>query len=334
MEKRQRVDILIAAYNVRDYIEKAVISALNQTYGNVRVIVGDDQSTDGTLEVLRGLAAQYDNIVLMELEHGGLMNVRDKTISAADSPLVMFLDGDDYLTPDAVESLYNCMVEKELDIAVGGYYRQSPSYTIEIVEPLRETMQGRDYLLKVLTNQVTSFLCMRLYKREMLEGLFYPLEIWHSEDKISNLQIITLHNPKIGYLDKPIYYYVKRTDSLAHMVMSLDYVKTVTGVIERVCKDVPNIKPYLVSMRVGFFLMNINSSKSPNVLNDDWVKQLYNDLRDDDVKVIIKKTIRLSDRVHLLLYKHSATHWLAYIIKAFNRIFKSIKKRINNKLEH
>lgn len=324
------IDILIAAYNVKGYIEKTIESVIKQTYPNIHVIIGDDGSTDGTLEYLRTIVSENHNMELLELEHAGLINVRKKTIEKATATYTIMLDGDDYLTDDCVEVLYNHLVQNDLDIAIGDYYRQSPNYTFVIPQNYKGTIQGDQYIQKILLNQITSYVWGRIYKRELLNNINFPLEIHHSEDRVINLQI-ALKNPKVGYIHTPVCYYVKRTSSLAHVVMPLAYVKMLTATMEQILESKPHIRPWIVTMKIGVLLLNINSSKSPDVSKDEWVTNLYKEIAIPQNKQIYRKALPQEDRIHLALYKNSGTHWLAHAIKAVKRICKSIAKRFKSK---
>ena len=93
-----KITILIDNYNYDEYVVKAVDSALGQTYKNVEVIVVDDGSTDSCPEILR----QYESRVKVILKkNGGQGSAFNAGVAAATGDVVMFLDADDLLRPDA-----------------------------------------------------------------------------------------------------------------------------------------------------------------------------------------------------------------------------------------
>ena len=94
------VSIIISNYNYKNYLEGAIGSALNQTYSDVEVIVVDDGSTDGS----RQLIASYgDRIVVVLKENGGQASACNAGYRVSQGEVVIFLDADDMLLPDAVE---------------------------------------------------------------------------------------------------------------------------------------------------------------------------------------------------------------------------------------
>ena len=111
-----RCAIVITAYNVERYIEQSVASALNQTE-KCEVIVVEDKSTDGTLDILR----RIKGITLLENEENvGAGLSRRRGIDYASADYVMTLDGDDYIDLDFVKRLLATADATGADIVSGG----------------------------------------------------------------------------------------------------------------------------------------------------------------------------------------------------------------------
>lgn len=96
------VSLVIAAYNMQDYITEALDSAFNQDYlGNMEVIVVNDGSTDNTLGVVQSHPkASY--IKIINQINRGLASVRNSGIMASSGEKIVFLDADDILCPNFV----------------------------------------------------------------------------------------------------------------------------------------------------------------------------------------------------------------------------------------
>lgn len=93
------VSIIIPCYNCEDYVVEAIDSVLSQTYSNCEIIVVDDGSTDGSLEVLGGFGRD------IRLESGinrGGCAARNRGIDLARGEYIKFLDADDALYHDAI----------------------------------------------------------------------------------------------------------------------------------------------------------------------------------------------------------------------------------------
>lgn len=101
-----RVSICVANYNYCDYVGLAVDSALGQTYPNVEVVVVDDGSTDSSLEVLR---AYGDRICLIGQTNAGHIAALNRAFATSTGDVVLFLDADDLLEPQAVERVVGAL---------------------------------------------------------------------------------------------------------------------------------------------------------------------------------------------------------------------------------
>ena len=96
------VDIIIPVYNALDTLELAVTSALMQ--GDVRILLVDDGSTDGTARLCDELAHNPRIAVIHQRNHG-VSAARNAGLQAAASEWLTFLDADDVLLPDAIGNL-------------------------------------------------------------------------------------------------------------------------------------------------------------------------------------------------------------------------------------
>lgn len=118
---RPDVTVIIAAYNVADYLEFALESALKQTLRNLEVLVVDDHSTDATLEVAVEHAEADSRVRVLRTEEnsGGPGVPRNLGIQSARAPHYTFLDGDDTLEPHACKVLLEEAERTGADLVVG-----------------------------------------------------------------------------------------------------------------------------------------------------------------------------------------------------------------------
>ncbi len=122
------VSIIIPAYNVQDYIEECINSALNQTYPYIEIIVVDNNSTDQTAEKVVQIQKQFPlKIFLFFEEKQGVSFARNKGIKNSNGQWIQFLDADDLLYADKLErqlKLINTSKVAPL-MVVGAYHRLS-----------------------------------------------------------------------------------------------------------------------------------------------------------------------------------------------------------------
>ena len=98
-----RVTIAIPCFNAAQWIAEAVQSALDQTRPDIEVIVVDDGSTDGSIEVL---ATFGEKIRVIRAEHRGGNHARNAALKASTGDWIQFLDADDFLLPKKIASQF------------------------------------------------------------------------------------------------------------------------------------------------------------------------------------------------------------------------------------
>ncbi len=121
--ENEKVSIIIPAYNSESTVERAVSSALSQSYANIEVIVVDDGSSDRTAETVERLASKDGRVKLIRKANGGVSSARNAGIRAAQGEWFITLDADDYIDSDMVEKLYRDVSLYETDVSICGFRR-------------------------------------------------------------------------------------------------------------------------------------------------------------------------------------------------------------------
>lgn len=120
--RKGELDIIIPAYNAGRYLRECMDSVLGQeTRYSFRVLAIDDGSTDATGEMLDGYAARDSRVHVVHQENRGHSGARNAGLEIADAELIMFLDSDDVLFPDAVEQLAGSVLNGDAAFSEGAY---------------------------------------------------------------------------------------------------------------------------------------------------------------------------------------------------------------------
>lgn len=134
-----KVSILIPCYNAEMWIAQAIESALNQTYPNKEVIVVDDGSTDGSLEIIKSFG---DSIRWETGSNQGGNVARNRLLELSTGEWLQYLDADDYLLPDKIAKQVQYLAQfPQTDIvyspSILEYYQQDKSWqeVLPIPEP-------------------------------------------------------------------------------------------------------------------------------------------------------------------------------------------------------
>jgi glycosyltransferase involved in cell wall biosynthesis/CBS domain-containing protein len=111
------IAIVIPAHNASTYLGEAIESARQQSYGNIRVLVVDDASTDDTPSIVNRYNAEDARVSLLSLsENQGPLAARLIAASSLASDYLLFLDADDQLFPEAVQRLLECAQARQADL--------------------------------------------------------------------------------------------------------------------------------------------------------------------------------------------------------------------------
>lgn len=117
----QCVSVIVPIYMVEPYLKRAVDSIRNQTYQKLEIILVDDGSKDQCGRICDDYAKADNRIVVIHKENGGLSDARNAGLDVAHGEYIMFVDSDDYIAPDCVETLLKCLTEHDADVSMCSY---------------------------------------------------------------------------------------------------------------------------------------------------------------------------------------------------------------------
>ena len=141
MINRKKISIIVPCYNTERYIEECLESIVNQTIGieNIQLIIIDDASTDNSLEYILKYANKYPDSVLVEIlkENCGQANARNIGIDLAETPYLVFVDSDDWISLDFCEKMLPSK-DEDYDFIQCGYimWKEWEDRIIQMEKPL------------------------------------------------------------------------------------------------------------------------------------------------------------------------------------------------------
>ena len=113
-----KVSICVPVYNMEKYLGKCLDSLVNQTLKDIEIICVDDESKDGSLEILNEYAKKYPNIKVISQKNTGLGGARNTGLKNATGEYVGFVDADDFVEQNMYEKLYNAAKKEDAEIAM------------------------------------------------------------------------------------------------------------------------------------------------------------------------------------------------------------------------
>ncbi|WP_409295796.1 CDP-glycerol glycerophosphotransferase family protein [Peribacillus sp. SCS-26] len=231
-----KVSAIIPVYNVEEYIEETLDSLLNQTLQGIEIILVDDGSSDSSPDIIMDYAAKHGNIVFMKQENSGPGAARNNGLDAARGEFVSFVDSDDTLPFDALETMYTAAIDEQADIVTGTSLSFNSKETWYILSHLHNGVYrpGAKNLVRNPELLYSLGPCNKLYKRSLIDTIRFPKGIHVTEDQPFVIEAY-LRAKKMFTVDKIIYNYrARETDtntSLSQMV-NVDSVKVLTDIFK------------------------------------------------------------------------------------------------------
>ncbi len=123
MTKNQElISIIVPVYNIESYLPRCLETISKQTYQNLEIILIDDGSTDSSGSICDKFAKKDHRAKVIHQQNAGPSGARNTGMAYASGEYLMFVDGDDYLHTDAVNTLWDAINSGlQYDMAIGGF---------------------------------------------------------------------------------------------------------------------------------------------------------------------------------------------------------------------
>lgn len=213
----QKLSILIAAYNVEQFIERCVLSCYNEKLSSsYEIIVVNDGSTDDTAEIIETLKNKVPNLKLVSKSNSGLGAARNTGLQHALGKYAWMIDGDDFLTEDAVKTVLSNL-SSGLDVYAYNFNITDEAgnvIKIQYTDVFPEhIITGSEYYA---LNYESSYTPQFIFKK----SLFDDNNIWFQErinmQDSEILPRLLYHVNKIVYNASAVYNYVQHETSFTN----------------------------------------------------------------------------------------------------------------------
>lgn len=212
------ISVIVPVYNGRNYLRGCVESIQKQTYTNIEIIIIDDGSTDGTAELCVELAKEDTNISILHLEDKGVSAARNAGLDSAKGAYISFVDADDRILPEMLETLYATLQETDSDIAGCSFFAWNTQIQWQDMQKTipankntveKKCFDRKQYLTEAIL-QGNSRCWSKLYKSSILtecrfrEGLTIGEDMLFLVDLLPKLhQVVETTYAGYGYFQNP-----------------------------------------------------------------------------------------------------------------------------------
>ncbi len=216
------ISVIVPVYNVEKYLKRCIESIVNQTYKNIEIILIDDGSTDLSGKICDDYAKNNKKINVIHSENYGVSVARNKGLEIFNGTYVIFVDADDILLDDAVETLYTSIIQTKTDMCIGGIIIKKDGISTKHSKKKKDKIKvlncQKDILDCILDDRFYS--CYgKIIKRTIAKQIRFVEKRKIHEDGFFVFQCLLLCK-SVAINNRDIYVYLFRADSACHEAFS------------------------------------------------------------------------------------------------------------------
>lgn len=312
------LSIIIPIYNVEKYIKECFDSIKNQDVGNEIEIICIDDGSDDKSGIICDEYAKYDKrFKVIHQKNQGVSVARNEGIKIAKGKYIGWIDPDDYISNDWWENIKSLLEHNSIDLLFFDYIIMDKGKFKQKRFSNESRYLDKEKFLNEITidRRIQNQLWQKIFKRELIEGIFFPKDVSLMED-YAVLHKIVLKSEKIYYLSKPLYFYRVRDDSIGALIP-----------IDK------NYKSFLIAKERYNFLLNNNINipkigylmRAMSVCIQYYKMNKEEKIKNKDIYMICKKELDLNKKyifnyndcdikikVKFLLYTFNLLHVFMY----------------------
>ncbi len=217
-----KVSVVMPVYGVEQYLEQSVDSVLNQTFSDIEIILIDDRSPDRCPEICEIYAKKDKRVKVIHHEQNkGLRAAEFSGVNVATSGYTMFVDSDDWVKQNFVETLYNEIETSGVDCVSSGFTLVQDGHQRDVLLKTTREFTKQQIEQEILTpfyEQSESFdksfgviRCSKIYKTALLKQAFENcnFKVTNYEDLDLNLRFLSICESVKSLSDYSGYFYRK-----------------------------------------------------------------------------------------------------------------------------
>lgn len=233
MSEQSLISVIVPVYNVERSLDRCVRSITEQTYRHLEIILVDDGSPDECPRMCDEWAGQDDRIRVVHKPNGGLSDARNAGLNVMHGDFVAFVDSDDYVEPDYVDSLYVGIADADMSVCSiicedsAGKLRKGS----EPITEKRSAVSSEEYLRHALLDWRLVVACNKLYAASVWNQLRFPVGRVHEDEYVLHQVVGRCKN--INVLPDGLYHYVSTDNSITHSGFSIRNLDRLEALVQR-----------------------------------------------------------------------------------------------------
>lgn len=259
-----KVSIVVPVYKVEKYLKRCVDSLINQTYSNLEIILVDDGSPDRCGEICDTYSKLDKRVKSYHKKNGGLSHARNYGMKYITGEYTLFLDSDDWILEDCVETLLKVALKNRSDVVQVGFYYSFEKYLLHDDRYFKEidgdiNLKNFELMKELVINEkVKNFAWGKLYRTNLIKNIPFKVgvlfeDVFWAHEVMKNVKNYTIFN-------KPLWHYTQREDSIVatYGVRNLDIIKGLNERYSFIQKFYPELKSDMMRLIFKTSILHYN----------------------------------------------------------------------------
>lgn len=220
------ISVIIPVYNVDKYLDRCMNSILHQSYQNLQIICIDDGSNDQSAEILDGYAQKDLRVEVYHTSNQGVSAARNTALNKVRGEYFTFVDPDDWIEQEMLETMLNAIESTQADIA-SCTYSKDDGITCKKMENavyVAEGVYGKNEFLKLMFMRdryraVGAYIWTRLFRTKVFladgNRLSFDQDIYYGEGALFTTRAM-MCSERVAYINKALYHYCQNEASATH----------------------------------------------------------------------------------------------------------------------
>ena len=348
MQKDPLISIIVAAYNVVEYLPEAIESVISIPSWDkyCELIIVNDGATDGTFFLLDEYKKKINSsrFIVINQKNAGLSAARNAGLSIAQGEYISFLDGDDFIVKNSLNCIRYCLEENKPDCLIVDFNYYWDDGGMEATHKYKNLHQRKllhvveDSVLPAVYHNMQVYAWRHIFKRDILKKRLSP--VGYNYEDIRTIPLHINECKTVYYLPIKYIQYRQRSGSIMNVKNVKNILDLSSGLrsVTDELKEIYSIIPKEISLEHSIFNLYIftwacgdtlsNASLNPKELYPEFVKSFeHSNLVDlSELKYEMKRDPK-NWRKFIAFYKYPKLfYWAFYLRHNFNKTYRLLNK--------
>lgn len=277
------LSVVIPVYNVERYVERCIRSCANQNIStsDYEIIVVNDGSKDNSLQIVKTIASEYENIRVISQENKGLSAARNVGMKESNGDYIMFVDSDDWIEENCFERIIDKLKKERPDcMVIGAVVNWGTFKVVQCEYSIQKPISGKELLKRGVPHCAPFAIWNKYFLNN--NNLMFVEGIFHEDAEFTPKAYFTANI--VSFLDGIVYNVYHNPNSITQTVnikKSHDLVKTICPSLFNFSRDLPKedkvIFDDIISLCLNNALYNTKhvSEEQQGKLNDEIYKNKF-----------------------------------------------------------